>query len=73
MMHAAPDMIPSDDEVDDQCPNIHDSDIENTESLRVFIKHTIKKLIAAESSDSEKIQKRRMTIKLDIPHLICLI
>ena len=49
-------MIPSDDEADDQCPNTHDSDIENAESLRVFIKHTMKEFSVAESNDSNEFQ-----------------
>ena len=49
-------MIPSDDEDDDQYPNIDDSDTENSESLRVFIEHTITELVAAENKDSDEFQ-----------------
>ena len=59
----SPDMTPSDDEADDQHPKINDSDIDNTESLRVFIKHTIKELAAAESSDSDEFQSTYMDIQ----------
>ena len=56
-------MTPSDDEADDQHPKINDSDIVNAESLRVFIKHTIKELVAAESSDSDEFQSTCMDIQ----------
>ena len=51
---SAPDMISSDDETDDQYPSIEANDSEDVESLRDFIKHTIKELAAADNNYSNE-------------------
>ena len=61
-------MVSNDDEVDTQFPNIDDSDTENTESFRVFTKHTIKELAAAENSDSDEFPNNCIDVQATWTH-----